>query len=417
MSISTSATYKAGIYANGRQIDAQFDWTYSGATTTYGDDRIISFDMVEEISTLNDTVPSDQLTLVIDNTDGAFNFLNTANMQTIIASRPKIVLRAGLNESGVDEWIPLGTFYVDSWQNNVTSVTLYAHDNLTFLGNTAYIPPAPASQTLYALAQSIFTQAGITNYSLDTALQNVTTNGFKQQSTNSQTISCRDALQHVAIAGMCTLYQDRNGVMQIKSFTLLDSGSLYSNYLTSTTMGTGHASLWGYTVNNTASSSSPPTPINSNFMNENTDGGMRYVGLTNMYELPTITLDNTIYQLVVNVYDSSFNTTQQTYTNSALPTNGNGNSFTIDNPLITTAALANTIANWFFQTSNNNVVYVADWRQNPCLCATDVVVVENGRPDGNGGIIVDSVRQSRVYKQEFVYTGYLKGTIEARGGI
>lgn len=417
MSITTSATYKAGIYANGRQIDAQFDWIYNGTTTVYGDERIISFDMVEEISTLNDTVPSDQLTLVVDNVDGAFNFLNISNMHSIIASRPQINLRCGLNESGVDEWIPLGTFYVDAWQNNVNTVTLYAHDNLTFLANTAYIPPAPTSRTLYAVAQDIFSQAGITNYSLDPVLQNTTVNGFKQQTTNSQAISCRDALQHVAIASQCTVYQDRNGVMQIKSFGTLDNASLYSNYPVSATMGTGLASLWGYPVNNTANGTSPPTPKNSNFINENTDGGMRYVAMSNMYDLPTITLDNTIYQLVVNVYDSSFNTTQQTYTNSALPSNGNGASFTIDNPLIVSNTQANSIATWFFQTSNNNAVYQAQWRQNPCLYPTDVVVVENGRPDGNGGVIIDSVKQSRIYKQEFVYSGYLRGTIEARGGV
>lgn len=619
MSISTSTTYKNGIYTNGRQLDAQFDWTYNGTTTTYDDSRIISFNVVEEISTLNDTVPSDQLTLTIDNTDGAFNFLNLQNMQSIIGSRPTIALRCGLNEvntpgdnwnvnflnkvsasttengniakygrsasiltpsgswtseltqayynqimtsdnsdftsgstatSGyiaqtlfqfdiirllqdkygvgiwqgktllsdkialaqtyintltcnwtgygtapsanggnkatvstwnnswvtgvnhtnatntklsltipdtyidsngfinvlvytnasdgttqsivytdyielniitnaidVDEWINMGTFYVDAWKNNIQSVVLTAHDNLTFLANTAYIPPTPASQTLYALAQNIFSQAGITNYNLDNALNNVTTNGFQPITTNSQTLSCRDALQHVAIAGQCTLYQDRNGVMQIKSFGTLDSASLYSNYPTSTTKGTGMASLWGYPVANTASSTSPPTPINSNFINENTDSGMRYIGLVNMYDLPVITLDNSIYQLVVNVYDGSFNKTQQTYTNPSMTTNGNGQSFTIDNPLINSNTQAQSVANWFFTESNYNAVYQANWRQNPCLVSTDVVVVENGHPDGNGGVVVDTVKQSRIYKQEFNYSGYLSGTTETRGGL
>lgn len=418
MSISTSLAYKNGVYAIPRQFDAQFDWTYNGTTTTYDDSRIISFNLVEEISTLNDTVPSDQLQLTIDNTDGAFNFLNIANMQSIIASRPRIVLRIGLNENGVDEWIPLGTFYVDSWKNDVKSVTLTAHDNLMFLANIAYNPPAIGSKTLYAVAQDIFSQAGITNYQLDSKLQNVTTNGFQPTSTaNSQTLSCRDALQHVAIAGQCTLFQDRNGVMQVKSFNTLDASSLYTNYPTSTAMGTGMASLWGYPVANTVSNVTPPTPINSNFINENTDSGMRYIGMSQMYNIPIITLDNSVYSVVVNIYDSNFNTTQYTQVNQAMSSGANGQSFQITNPLINTTAQAQAVANWFIAESNYNAVYQADWRQNPSLTATDVVVVENGHPDGNGSVVIDTVKQARIYKQEFNYSGYLSGNTEARGGL
>jgi hypothetical protein len=622
--IPVTSAFQSGVYGNVRQFDAQLYFTCAqlngGARTLYDDSRIINFDLVEEISTLNDTVPSDLLTIELDNSDGAFNFLNMTNMHTIIAGRPKLELQVGLNEvntqgdtwtenyvgkvtgstvengniskwtgastltapsafvtedtqsyydlfktldgslfvagtatntymrqilfqfdviraltdmygvgvwqgktllsdkialaktyiSGwtanfygygssplgnkvyfavanangtygttkthtnatvteltitststgfidsngfisfnayadpangvtastvatdyvelqlttnpiyVDEWINLGTFYVDSWKSQVRSVILTSYDNLMFLSNIAYNPPAPASRTLYAVAQDIFAQAGITsaNYHIDTSLQNVTTNGFQQTSAqNSQTLSCRDALQHVSIAGQCTVYQDRNGVMQITSFGTLDSASLYSNYPTSTTMGTGYASLWGYPVANTVSNATPPTPISSNFINENTAGGMRYIGLSQSYDLPEITLDKSLYQLIVKVYDTSFNATQQTYTNSAVPAGSNGQSFTIDNPLINTTAQAQIVANWFINESNYNAVYKAKWRQNPALQSTDVVVVENGHPDGNGGVVVDTVKQARIYRQEFSYNGYLTGNTDARGGL
>jgi hypothetical protein len=561
--IPVSSAFQAGVYANVRQFNSQLYFTCAqlngGARTLYTDSRIINFDLVEETTTLNDSVPSDQLTIELDNTDGAFNFLNISNMQTIIAGRPKIELQLGLSEGwryirwtgygdntgaitrlieikavdalgnnliagqaplsytatsggapisaitdGVttsasgnypywnatgcqvvfdlgalntqlkaidawmysavgdlrdtkfkievsqdnvnwttvsdmsanttqtqdpvtgwvlpvpvnDEFLNMGTFYVDSWKNQVKSVILTAHDNLMFLDNVAYVAPTPSSRSLQAIAQDIFSQAGITNYQLDPVLATITSNGFKQASaTNSSTLTCRQALQHLAIASQCTVYQDRNGVMQIKSFGTLDSASLYSNYPVSTTMGTGLASLWGYPVNNTASSSSPPTPISSNFVNENTAGGMRYLGLAQMFDLPIITLEASVYQLSINVYDVNFNTTPQVFTNSAVSAGSNGQSFTIDNPLINTVAQATAVANWFIGEANYNAVYQANWRGNPCLTPTDVVIVENGRPDGNGGVIVDTIKQSRIYRNEFNYTGYLTATTQARGGL
>jgi hypothetical protein len=43
-------------------------------------------------------------------------------------------------------------------------------------------------------------------------------------------VTARVALQHIGIAGMAAVYQDRNGVMQIKPFASIDSGGNYSTY-------------------------------------------------------------------------------------------------------------------------------------------------------------------------------------------
>lgn len=396
MSITTSQAYKNNIYSSIRQIDSQIDFTFNGTKTTYGDERITKINIVEEISTLNDTIPSDQLTLTMDNTDGTFNFLNLQNMQSIIASRPQIDVRFGLytDNNGTIEWIPMGTYFVDSWKNDTgaMTITLTAHDNLMMLDNINY-PNTGKGMTLYNLAVDIFNTAGITNYSIDNSLKNITTTtGFNQR------LSCRNALQHVGIMGMSCVFQDRNGVVTIKTFTSLDASTLYSNYPVN-----GQRTLWGYPTSGTM-------PANNIVVN--TDGGMKYISMDNMYTIPEITLDKSVYQVVVKVYNTSGTSTDNVYTNSTIG-GQNGQSFTIDNPLISDTTTASKVANWFINESNYNAVYKSTWRQNPCLQSTDVVIVESGFMSAQN----NAIKQTRIYKQEFNYEGYLSGTTDSRGGI
>ncbi|MCP8969729.1 hypothetical protein [Ectobacillus ponti] len=389
MSIATSAAYKAGIYANVRQIDAQIDFTFQGTKTTYGDERIVKINIVEEISVLNDTIPSDQLTIVLDNTDGTFNFLNLQNMQQIIASRPQIDVRFGLKLDTSTEWLQMGTYYVDAWKNDpgAMTITLTAHDNMMMLDNINY-SGSGKGMTLYNIAADIFAVAGITKYYIDPALKNTTTStGFKDR------LSCRNALQHVGIMGQAAVYQDRDGTVMVKRFATLDASLLYLNYAST------QRTLWGY-------------PGASNTILNNTDGGMRYIDLNDMYAIPEITLDKSVYQVVVKVYSVDGSSADSVFTNTSIA-GQNGQSFTIDNPLISDAATAAKVANWFIAESNYNAVYKSTWRQNPCLQATDVVIVESGFKSGQNNVI----KQTRVYKQEFNYEGYLSGVTESRGGI
>jgi hypothetical protein len=354
-------------------------------TRTFDDDTIVSLGIVEEVSTLNDASPSDELSLTMDNTSGMFSFMTLQSMHTIIASRPKIDIELGvvLSDGVTNEWIPMGSFYMDNWQidQGAMTITFTAHDYLMILGNTSF-----AAQTFtnaYTLAQAIFANAGITKYDIDTSLQSYT-GTMKSWTTNS-----RDLLQQIAILSQCTLYQDRYGVVQIQKFQTVDQSHQSISYVSS------QAVMRGYAGANTY-------PLQS------TEGGMKAISFNDMYAIPQVTLDTSIYQLNINVYSTSgTNPVLYTYTNSAINGN-NGQSFSIDIPLITTKAQADAISAWFFEESNYNAVYVVDWRQNPVLMATDVIIIDDSS---------QSAKQTRVYKQEYHYEGYLSGTTESRGGI
>ncbi|WEG14010.1 hypothetical protein PU629_06475 [Pullulanibacillus sp. KACC 23026] len=377
--INVSNDYKTNVYAPIREFVAKITFMLNGESTEYDDEWITYLDIVEEMDTLSDTLPSNQLTVTLDNTTGEFNFLNLANMQRIIASRPTIQVEMGLVISDTDtEWLPMGLFYLTDWKSDTgaMTVTLTANDNLLMLDNISF--PATTVTNLYDLAVAIFQNAGITNYSIDSSLKKISCAG------TTVAYNSRNLLQNIGIAAQCAVYQDRNGIMTIKPYETLEESNMYSTY-------PGLSGL--YASSNT-------------YSRVNNGDGMKYLSLDNMYEIPEITLEKSIYQLVVNIYTGT-SYTSKTYINSA--TDGqNGISFTIDNPLITSTSLADKVASWYLNESNYNAVCKVDWRQNPCLECADVVLAEDG---------MGSEKQTRIYKQEFTYQGYLTGNTESRGGI
>lgn len=293
------------------------------------------------------------------------------------------------NGSVILEWIPMGTYYLDAWKNDfgAVTVTLIGHDNFTMLDNIAYGKAGTgANKTLYDIAVDVFQTAKITDYNIDDSLKNyTTTTGFKD------TVTCRVALQHIGIAGMAAIYQDRNGTMQIKPFVSIDAADNYMTY-----PGTGlYAGL---------------DPLDTAVYAKINDGnGMKRLDLNNMWTVPEITLNRSIYQLIIKVYSDANTSTDYTQTNTA-SSGTNGQSFTIDNPLINTAEQAEKIAEWYIHESNFNVVYKSNWRGNPILENADIVVISNA-------IDQTYAKQGRIYKQEFQYQGYLTCNTESRGGI
>jgi hypothetical protein len=105
--LDSSTEYQNSIYANARRLDARITFTINGASTVYDDNYITQMSIVEEMSTLNDSIPSDELQVTLDNTGGTFNFLNMSNMHQIIAQRPKIEVELGLEVNKVT-WASIG---------------------------------------------------------------------------------------------------------------------------------------------------------------------------------------------------------------------------------------------------------------------------------------------------------------------
>lgn len=363
-------------------------------TRTYYDDRVIRANIVEEVDVLNLTAPANQLSLDLDNTDDFFNFLTLSNMATIIASKPKLTIDFMVTlPSGSIEWIPMGVFILDNWKNNAgqMSITFTAHDYLYVLSNIVY-PITPATTNMLNLATNILTNAGFasTDFSLDSSMSS-----FAGNSRNTWTTNSRELLQMIGILTGTTLYVDRNGLIKMEKFVPLQAN------ITSLTFPATQTRLYGRYTSSYAYS----------YPKVNTEGGMKTLPFDQHYDIPEVTLDQSVYQVNINIYSTNpaitTPTSTVTYTNSALGGNS-GYAFEIDIPMLTSTTDAQTIANRIFTETNYYAIYLSRWRQNPVLVATDVVQVFDS---------VSSSKQTRVTKQEFIYEGYLKGNSESRGGV
>lgn len=353
----------------------------------YFDDTVVRFNLLEDMSTLNDTLPANQLSLTLNNETGEFDFMNIESMLKILSSKPEIDMELGLvYDDGSTEWIPMGTFFMSDWKNDITSkvISITANDYFFLMSDISYSPTATTN--LRTLAIEVLTASGVptSRQIVDDSLSQYTVNPFTER------MDCRSALQYIGIAAMSAVFQDRHGNIIIKPFRTIDQASNYYVY-TST-----QNRLWHY--------ASPTTyPLLE------WGGGMKYLDFDAMYEVPEITLEKSIYQLVVRVYSTTpdVEPIEYLFTNDAIE-GTNGQSFEIDNPLITTFLWAQDIANWYFREINYNAFFVIPWRQNPVLECADVILVEDS---------FGSEKQSRIIRQEFIYEGYLEGITTSRGGV
>lgn len=367
-------------------VECIIDFSFN-TVRQYDDHFVMSMDCLEEMSILNDTLPANELTLILNNTSGEFDMLNMSNMQSIIASRPMIRTELGLIlPDGSVEYVPTGVYFMNDWKNDVTTkiITVSGRDYFDIFANSSYTPSGKTN--LHDLAVDILTVAGVPTYNqvIDSYLTNFTVNNFKDS------LDCRTALQHVGIVGTVAVAQDREGNVFLKTFPTIDETSNYTNYTSSQT------TLYHYIGSNMY-------PLN------NTGGGMKEITFDEQYDPPQVSLEKSIYQLSVKTYPNGPANTSvdYLYTNPAM-TGNNGQSFQIDNPLILSKDQADSVSNWYFKEINYNANYQARWRQNPALEAGDMI------------LIVDSFgadKQSRIIQQEMSYNGFLRGVTQSRGGV
>ncbi|MFS1519675.1 hypothetical protein V1503_24935 [Bacillus sp. SCS-151] len=375
--LDVSKDYKNAVYTLVRKITARISFTIDDETNIY-DDTIIDLKILEEMNTINTTLPSNEIQVTLDNTSRAFDFLNLQNIQNVLAKKPKIKAEFGLElVNGMIEYVPMGSFTLIEWKNETgsMSVSLIGRDSFDLLKEVSYHNTDPG--TLYDLAVDIFERAEITDYEIDDSLKAIHTEGFTER------IDSRTALQHIGIASKSAVFQDRNGVVFIKPFKVLDQSDNFLVYC-------GQPNVFaGVTI--------PAVDVGYD---------MKHIDYDNIFKEPDISLDKSIYEVVVNVYESN-NKREVIYINSAISGN-NGASFQIDNPLINNETLAKEVAEWIIRESNINAVYKTIWRQNPVLECGDVILVEDA---------FDAKRQTRIVKQEFEYRGFLRGVTESRGGL
>ncbi|WP_438312212.1 hypothetical protein [Sporosarcina sp. FA9] len=346
-----------------------------GIIKEYEGDKLIKVNLIEQMNVVGDTLPANEIKFTIDNSSREFNILNPDGFYRFLKDRQELSLSIGVEISDDDfEYINIEKYFLTDWQSDEGALTstFTARNILELLEQKEY--ELSASGTLYDLAEDVLIRSGVVGYEIDDGLKDIPTTGFPEK------LKARKALQCIGIASKSAVYQDREGVLVIKQFALLDESTSYIHFA-------GPDMFSGMV-----------TPM--------VDPGwdMKNITFENVYKEPQIKLDKLVHSLIMTVYADG-EKVEHVFTNDGVK---EGSVLKCDNPLIQSVEHAEEIAQWILDESNLRALYSINWRQNPALECGDIVLVEDS---------FGMKKQSRITKQEYEFTGYLNGKTETKGGV
>lgn len=316
-----------------------------GIKQIYTKDNLMGFEHDQSADLLSAELPKNAIVFKLDNSSNTWNPDNPVGAEKFLIEKQTLTVRYGYHIDGGVEWIKAGTFYMSEWDtpSNGLEASFTARDILEFCGD---IYSGPRSGTLLSIVQAALEQSGIASdtYVLDEAALSAVNTDF---STDESEYSCAEVLQMCANAACCCLWQCRDGFLHLEPIGV---------------------ELTDYVI------------------------GQLTNGVNNSYSHPE-------FKLTKELKSVSVNKGLGTAENSV-----NGNTQTIDNPLIVDTTTANAVAEWCRNCLKNRKIISGEFRADPRLDALDTVTVVSKY--GANTVQLTNVKYS--------YNGAFKGTFTGR---
>lgn len=204
----------AMINGNGRLRIEQFT---CGISNTFSNKQVKDFTYKEFVSSVCESLPSQDMTLTVDNQN---LYYNPDNPESAVAymeqgQQMKVIFGYDVTGNGDIEWVPEITAYLKSWSATDTEAKFTMVDIFEWKLNGTYYKGKYREEgiTLYDLAIDVMSDAGMKEdeYVVDNYLKKVVIYN------PVPAIKHSEALQIIANAGRCTLSVNRRGQVQIKS--------------------------------------------------------------------------------------------------------------------------------------------------------------------------------------------------------
>lgn len=393
-----------------------------GINKVYTKKDITQFSQDMTIDTIGATTPMNKVLFSVDNTGGEYNPNNISGVSKYLMERQSLNVRFGLKMNNGDiEYIPSGVFYLSEWEapQNGLEANFVACDLLEFLRKTYYKGQYHSDGiTMYDLAVDVLMDANlpiVANWVIDESLKSIVTTAPLPLCTHAE------CLQYIAQASCCVLYIDRKGVLHIEkisegktdykltSFNMLErpeislqkpllsvSTKVYNYFVDKVgeTLFEGHVTLNGtqtvvvtysnravnvYAVVTGGTLTSADYYSNACYLTINGSGEV-------MITLTGDTLSSSDSAFILN------NSTE-------------GETETVENPLITSTDVATSVSEWVANWLNNRKSWsIGSWRADPRLDATDII--ESSNKYGTDTVRITSVK--------YTYTGSFKASAEGR---
>lgn len=193
----------------------------------FGNREILSATKKEHISPISEEVPTVDFELSVVNRDRAFDVENKESTINYleVGQDVEVLYGQGLDDGSI-EWIPGVFLTLKEWSADDTEMDFRASDRFEAMNNTFYGGDYhPDGISLYDLAVEVFQDAGIDSrtYWIDPYLKNV------RIVNPMPAVTHKEALQLIANAGRCILYQDRSQKIFLKSSFLPDMAASSEN--------------------------------------------------------------------------------------------------------------------------------------------------------------------------------------------
>ena len=257
-------------------------------------------------------LPKNSITFTLDNTDGRWNPNNPTGMEQYLSERQKIKVRYGLDIDGTVEWIPAGTFYLSEWR--VPNNGLEA----SFVARDIFeyllneTYTGGTSGKLSDLIWDAFDSAGIPDDFV--YILDPSLDNYSATLPEGEH-TCAEIVQMCANAAGCVIFQDRNGVLHIE----------------------------------------PLNKVHTNAV----------IPLTLSYSHPEIELSKPLKNVAVSYGENNY----------SLSVGSAGETQTVSNPLIGSAAQAEFVAKWVRDTLTTRKTVSGEYRADPRLDVFDIVAV------------------------------------------
>lgn len=188
-----------------------------GIANTFSNDKVINCSLKDYVSPISETIPSMDVSLAIDNQDLYYSPDNpeSAIAYMEIGQEVKVSFGYDVTGNGDIEWLPETTSYLNTWSADDVQAKFTSTDRFYQLTDTYYKGLYRSDGiTLYDLALDVLNDAGIEDereFYLDPYLKRITVYNPLPAVKHSE------ALQIIANAGRCALYEDRANKIHLKA--------------------------------------------------------------------------------------------------------------------------------------------------------------------------------------------------------
>lgn len=180
-----------------------------GDYLTYSNDKILDFNIIDEISLDGSELSSNSLVLDIDNTDGEYDILNPNSKLSLLQEKQEISMFHYMYTGAKYEEVALGTFLLKNASVNEQRVKIEAYDQIYFMNDIYYGSRFYKNESVYNILLDLFYFFNFTNFDITSETNDIYLTGYIPN------VSFREALRLIVEASCLLVKQTRYGKIHI----------------------------------------------------------------------------------------------------------------------------------------------------------------------------------------------------------